>query len=405
MSSIAMFPCKFTGGDEITRQLLDKLQLNLYTDQDLIQDTVKTFGEDAKKVETMMYDKTSVFNQFTLEKEKTVNMFKLVLSKKLASDDNYLFYGHHALLIPLDITEVLTVLVADSRKGRIERAIKQGYSEKEAAKEIKTADTSAYRWTDFLFNEEAFHTSLYDLVIPCEDEKYNKVADSIVSYFRKTSVLRTAESQQAVENLRLASKVEKHLLSKGHTPKVTSDKGTIHLTVLKSVINFDGLAAELTKLTLAVNGVENIEVHKGKEYSESIYRQQKFTLPSKVLFVDDEKEFVQTVSQRLISRDVGTYGVYSGMEALELIAEDQPDVMVLDLKMPGMNGVEVLKKTKELSPEVEVIILTGHGSVEDEKECMELGAFAYMNKPVDIEELSSTITAAQARSNEQKQTT
>ncbi|HID01859.1 MAG TPA: response regulator, partial [Desulfobacterales bacterium] len=363
----------------------------------------ETFGGDTKKLEAMMYEKTSVFNQFTLEKEKAVNMFRLVLSQKLASDDNYLFYGHHALLIPLDITEVLTVLVADSKKGRTDRAISQGLSEKEAARKMKTADTAAYRWTDFLFNEEAFHTSLYDLTIPCEGENYEEVADSIVSCFRKTSVLRTPESQQAVENFRLASEVEKHLLSKGHTLKVTADNGVIHLTVLKSVVNFDGLAGDLTKLALEVNGVETIEVHKGQEYSESIHRQQKFELPSKVLFVDDEKEFVQTVSQRLISRDVGTYGVYSGTEVLELIAEDQPDVMVLDPKMPGMNGVEVPKKTKELSPEVEVIVLTGHGNVEDEKECMALGAFAYMNKPVDIEELSATIAAAHARNREQKQ--
>ena len=117
----------------------------------------------------------------------------------------------------------------------------------------------------------------------------------------------------------------------------------------------------------------------------------------KVLFVDDEKEFVQTVAQRLIGRDVGTYGVYNGDDALELIAEDRPDVMVLDLKMPGLYGVEVLRRTKKLAPEVEVIILTGHGTHEDMKECMELGAYAYLNKPVDIEELSVTIQAANGK--------
>jgi two-component system, OmpR family, response regulator CpxR len=125
-----------------------------------------------------------------------------------------------------------------------------------------------------------------------------------------------------------------------------------------------------------------------------VSRPQPLELPSKVLFVDDEREFVQTVSQRLISRDVGTYGVYDGKEALDLIAEDSPEVMVLDLKMPGMHGVEVLRQTKEIAPEIEVIILTGHGTTKDMEECMQLGAFAYMNKPVNIEELSATIKAA-----------
>ncbi|PIE63474.1 MAG: hypothetical protein CSA26_12705 [Desulfobacterales bacterium] len=95
-----------------------------------------------------------------------------------------------------------------------------------------------------------------------------------------------------------------------------------------------------------------------------------------------------------MSRDVGTYGVFNGEEALELISEDTPEVMVLDLKMPGMNGIEVLRRTKEMAPGVEIIILTGHGTVKDERECMELGAFAYLNKPVDIEKLSATIKAA-----------
>ena len=79
---------------------------------------------------------------------------------------------------------------------------------------------------------------------------------------------------------------------------------------------------------------------------------------------------------------------------LDLIAEDRPEVMVLDLKMPGLHGIEVLRQAKEIAPEIEVIILTGHGTTKDMEECMKLGAFAYMNKPVNIEELSATIKAA-----------
>lgn len=401
MSSIAMFPCMFTGGDEITRQLSEKLNLKVYTDADLIMETASTFGCKEKMLEDMLFTKTSVFNQFTLDKEKTVNMFRLVLTNKLASEDNFLFYGHHALLIPLEITEVLTTLVAGSKSSRVAKAMSEGNTEKDAQKEIKKQDTKAYYWTEFLFNEEAFQPSLYDLTIPIENQDSANVVESIISFFRKTSVLRTPESQKAVEDMRLGALAEKHLLEKGHTLLVKAENGVVHLTVRKSVINFDGLKKELTELAQEVEGVNEVEVHKSRDYSDSIYRQQRFELPSKVLFVDDEKEFVQTVSQRLISRDVGTYGVFNGADALEVIADDTPDVMVLDLKMPGMHGVEVLKKTKDISPDVEVIILTGHGSVDDEKECMQLGAFAYMNKPVDIEELSTTIAAAHARSAQQ----
>ena len=398
MSSIALFPCAFTGGVTITTNLCKTLNLIQYNDENLINDTMSQFGCKKETLEDMLYGRTSVFNQFTLEREKTVNLFRLILADKLATEDNFLFYGHLALLIPLNITEVLTTLAVDNKKGRIARAIHEGLSEKEALKIIHANDTKAYRWTDFLFKKEAFDSSLYDFVTPYTLGEEEKTVSDIAAFFRKTSVLRSPDSQKAVRDMKRAALVEQQLLGRGHALDVQANNEDVTLTVRKSVLNFGGLENEITKIAMGVEGVATVTVHKSMEYSESIYRQQKFELPSKVLFVDDEQEFVQTVAQRLISRDVGTYGVFNGADALELIDEDCPDVMVLDLKMPGMNGVDVLRNTKELHPKIEVIILTGHGSVEDEKQCMELGAFAYMNKPVDIEKLSTTITAAHTRS-------
>ena len=79
---------------------------------------------------------------------------------------------------------------------------------------------------------------------------------------------------------------------------------------------------------------------------------------------------------------------------MRLIREDEPEVMILDLRMPGIDGIEVLRRVKSAHPEIEVIILTGHGSEADRETCMKLGAFAYLQKPVDIELLSETIRKA-----------
>jgi len=117
-------------------------------------------------------------------------------------------------------------------------------------------------------------------------------------------------------------------------------------------------------------------------------------MPSKILLVDDEREFVQTLSERLLIRDMGSTIAYDGETALEMAREDEPDVMILDLRMPGIDGIEVLRRVKETQPNIEVIILTGHGSEEDRKTCMELGAFGYLQKPVDIDLLSDTIKGA-----------
>lgn len=394
MSSIAIFPCSFTPAAAIISELAKTLELEVYDDENLLADAARVQGISLEKLRPMMYGKTSVFNQFTLEKEKAVNLFKSVLLEKLEDSKPCLFHGFLTLLIAPRVTHVLKVLLADTRQGRIARAIDAGMTEREAKKAVKGDDVSAYYWTDFLFKKEAYDSSLYDLVIPVEGKSAADVTDTIVKCLHTTSVLRTPESMSAVQDCQIAVEIEKLLLSAGHKVAVSCLAGEVTLTVEKSVLNFGKLATELTELAEKVGGVKRVQVEKSANYIDSIYRQQKFELPSKVLFVDDEKDFVQTVSERLISRDVGTYGVFDGQDALELITEDRPDVMVLDLKMPGLHGVEVLRRTKELAPDVEVIILTGHGSSQDMKECMELGAFAYMNKPVDIEELSATIKAA-----------
>ena len=118
----------------------------------------------------------------------------------------------------------------------------------------------------------------------------------------------------------------------------------------------------------------------------------------KVLFVDDEEDFVRTMAERMEMRDLGGEIALSGQEALEMLEDDVPDVMVLDLRMPGIDGMEVLRRVKNTFPQIEVIIMTGHGSDQDEAEARRLGAFDYLRKPVDIEQLMETVrNAGEAR--------
>jgi len=114
----------------------------------------------------------------------------------------------------------------------------------------------------------------------------------------------------------------------------------------------------------------------------------------KILLVDDEEEFVKTLSERIEMRDVKSDVALNGEEALKIMDEDLPDVMVLDLKMPGIDGLEVLRRTKKAYPGVQIIMLTGHGSEKDEKEARRLGVFEYLQKPVEFEKLMRTIIKA-----------
>lgn len=106
-----------------------------------------------------------------------------------------------------------------------------------------------------------------------------------------------------------------------------------------------------------------------------------------VLIVDDELEFMETLVKRLKKRDLAVTGVNSGERAIEALAQIPVDVVVLDVKMPGMDGLETLKEIKRRAPLVEVIMLTGHANMEVAIEGMEVGAFDYLMKPMDIDEL------------------
>ncbi len=114
----------------------------------------------------------------------------------------------------------------------------------------------------------------------------------------------------------------------------------------------------------------------------------------RILLVDDEEEFVRALSERLQLRDLASQTAFSGDQAVRFVGEAAPDIMVLDLAMPGTSGMEVLRLVKRRWPQVQVIVLTGHGNDLDEAEARALGIFDWLRKPVDIEVLVARIRAA-----------
>lgn len=110
-------------------------------------------------------------------------------------------------------------------------------------------------------------------------------------------------------------------------------------------------------------------------------------MDKKILLVDDEVEFASTLAERLNIREIDTKVATDGEAALQIMESDPRDIVLLDLKMPGLDGLEVLKLIKGKHPSVQVIILTGHGSTREGIEGMRLGAFDYLMKPINIEEL------------------
>ena len=109
--------------------------------------------------------------------------------------------------------------------------------------------------------------------------------------------------------------------------------------------------------------------------------------PFSVLFVDDDRDFLDTLVERLRMREIKVDGVYSGEAALEYVDKKKVDVVILETRMPKMSGIQILKEIKKRNTLIEVILLSGHANMEAAIESMELGAFDYLLKPIEIDAL------------------
>jgi DNA-binding response OmpR family regulator len=121
-----------------------------------------------------------------------------------------------------------------------------------------------------------------------------------------------------------------------------------------------------------------------------------------ILIVDDEKVIRVTLTKILEAEDYKVFPAESGEEALEILAEKDIALMLLDISMPGMDGMEVLKRTEEISPDTKIILLTGHGSMETAIEALRLNAHDYLLKPISSQEILSSVASALANLDEQK---
>lgn len=126
-------------------------------------------------------------------------------------------------------------------------------------------------------------------------------------------------------------------------------------------------------------------------------------IPARILLVDDEQDFVEILSMRLEEAGENVTAAYNGQECLDKLETQEFDVVILDIKMPGMDGIQTLRKIKILYPLVEVILLTGHGTTETAVEGMKLGAYDYLLKPADFEDLTTKLEGARKRKEEQEE--
>ncbi|MFZ2631603.1 MAG: response regulator [Desulfosalsimonadaceae bacterium] len=396
MSIITIFSGAFCNSETVIQKTALQTGFRRIDDAALVSEAARISGISDRKIQGAFSAKTSIFNQFTHEKERSIAYLRLALAGMLG-DDNLIISGATGLLIPDTVSHVLRVCMIADMKSRLLTAQQQEkVSEKDAAALIRKHDENLAAWVSAVRGaDDPWNPGLYDIMIPTDKMSDTEAAELIAQHAASDVVKRTDRSKQAVADFQLAAKAGEVLANAGHDVATSAKNAIVHITINKHVLMLSRLEEELRQIVEKIPGVAGVETSVGANFHQpDIYRKYDFQMPSKILLVDDEREFVQTLSERLIMRDMGSAVAYDGESALSMVDEEEPEVMILDLKMPGIDGIEVLRKVKQTRPDIEVIILTGHGSEADRQICMQLGAFAYLHKPVDIEVLSKTLKAA-----------
>ncbi len=401
---ITIFPGAFCNEDIVLRELTERSGYRWITDTDVTEQAAKLSGMDAARIARAFAAKTSVFNKFTHEKERAIAFLKLAMARNL-EQDSLVFSGFSSQLIPRNVSHVLRIcLIADMNFRTALAAENKTVSDKDAAKWIRRRDEDCAAWVQAILGKtDPWDAALYDMVLPMHKTSAAEAVSLILEQLKRDVLQKTEAAAEAAADFLLAAQVEVALADEGHQVEVSACKGAVTITIHQNVLMLSRLEQELKAIAGRITGVTAVETRVGKDFHQSdIYRKFNFETPSKVLLVDDEREFVQTLSERLMLRDMGSAVAFDGESALKLVHEDDPEVMILDLKMPGIDGIEVLRRVKDTQPGIEVIILTGHGSESDRETCMQLGAFAYLQKPVDIEVLSNTLKRANEKIQKRK---
>jgi two-component system response regulator CpxR len=397
MAVITIFSASHCRGEEVATHVANRLGYPLLTDQTLIAAGAAASGIPPSRFERALLGTPGFFNSLTREKERCVALLR-VAALQIVEPDNLVYRGLGGLLLPNTLTHVLRVCLAATPAHRRQQAAEASVKAKQAERDIEKADAVCAEWTNFLFGLGPWDKSLHDVFLAMQSTSVAEAVATVCDYARRSALRSTPRTRQAWADARLAARVNLTLVEAGHDTDVVCQDGQATILLRKQTLRLQRLQNKLEAIARRVPGVQAATARPGPRCSEpGVYVPSDVDVPSKILLVDDEREFVNALSERLQARSMRPAVAYAGEEALAMIETEQPEVMVLDLRMPGIDGLEVLRQVKQRHPETEVLILTGHGSDAEETLAAELGAFAYLRKPVDIDVLTATMKKAYAK--------
>lgn len=387
----------FCRGREVADGVRDRIDAAELLDAELFAAAAERSGVAAERFEKLVYGPRSLLDNLRRDRARLTAYLRQAVAAA-AGDEPSVYLGGLGHLVPPSLTHVLKVCLGGTHEYRVAQGMAEGLSKRETQRRIAKADELRAEWTGALHDSGPWEKKLYDVFIAMQETSVDEAVETISTHARKPAVSVTSSVEQAIADFQTAAAVGVALAEADHDVDATCRNGEVTILIKDRAIFLERHKRELEEIARTVDGVRSATAKPGPRYREpNISFDMDLGVPSKVLLVDDEQEFVNALSERLQTRKMQPAIAYDGEQALAMIADDEPEVMVLDLKMPGIDGMEVLRRVKRSNPRTEVIILTGHGSDREEVLAAELGAFAYLRKPVDIEVLTETMKAAYHR--------
>lgn len=396
MSCITIFSGSYCHGDEIAEQVAQSLGYSL-AGSEVLEEASRQYDVPYEKLYRAVHSSPSWLNNVTREREKCIAYIKAAFAEILLGG-NTVYHGYIGHLLPSDLSQILRVCVVADHEFRVNLAKEtDGIPESKALQDIEEDDVNRCRWTQSLSGHGPWDRRLYDLKLPIHTMAVDAAVEMIVDNVKKISLQTSPESERIMRDFALSAKVNVALVEQGYDTDVTSEDGHVQIASTQASWRSSRMQAKIEDIARAVPDVKEATAHVGSALSEPYHRRYDFKVHPRILLVDDEKEYVLTLSERLQMRNIPSQVLHDGQQALSYVRDEAPDVIVLDLNMPGIHGLDVLRQIKQDHPNVEVIILTGHGTDEDHKIAQDLGAFAYLQKPVDIDRLAQTMKNAYSK--------
>ncbi len=396
MAIIALINGSYCHGKDLAGRITHNLGYRNISDE-LFQTASDRFNVSRERLIRSLTGPQTLIGKLTKESDLNPIYLETVLAELMLSD-NIVITNHPAYLVPGYIANILKICIIANQNYRIEQAVlKESVSEESASELIQEYDTAMSYAANMLQDTTAYDKDLFDIVIPMHATSLDEALEQICTQAQSDQLKTSDEVKIVAMDFLLSSKIKLAIAQAGHVTNVFSENGRVVIHINEQSLFMGKLESKLKNIAKTIPGVTDVITRLGSKFEPpSLNPWQNVNISPKIMLVDDEKEFVHTLSERLKTRNFESSIAYDGEQAIEMLNHDVPDVMVLDLMMPGIDGIETLRRVKNTHPKIEIIILTGHGSDAEQEAAEELGAYAYLRKPVAINELAKKMKEAYA---------